>query len=564
MASNKWTLLEAALVFCIVLFAGVVRIPSLLQPIGPDQGIMSVIGEGVLNGGVPYRDYFEMASPAIFFTYALMFKIFGPIMAAIPLTDMLVSMLTTFFVFILARAVWGSKVGYVSALVFAFFSSGVRFGMHANGDIAFGTFWYLAQRETFMISLLTASFYFVLDREKDGMKFWRLVLSGFLAGLAFVYKFPAMLFFLCLLVYINAGHFFDGERKPFKSLLADNAALIAGFVVSIIPFVLFFIMKGAMEDMIDIIFKYVYSVYGQLEHSSIGILKVGLTHTIFIAVENFILWIFFITSSIYIIANKRSKDNLLMVLWALAAVMYVISHKEFFGYHYLIILPPFSILTGYGIVKALGTGYDRRYSFSGASGKAVVVFAILINLIVFTALVHMHYTKFYFYATDKISKETYYDFFDAYPKHDYSFSADYKVARYILDHTNKDDMIFTLGGIESAIHFITKRKSPSRFVYSWILFSYDHSKAKEAEGFREELLGDLKAKTPKYIITVRSLDTFRKYTNIYDFVHNNYLLEKTFPDDRFVYVYNGKGDNDYDIGPRSTRVTHSALNEKLK
>ena len=126
MASNKWTLLEAALVFCIVLFAGVVRIPSLLQPIGPDQGIMSVIGEGVLNGGVPYWDYFEMASPAIFFTYALMFKIFGPIMAAIPLTDMLVSMVTTFFVFILARDVWGSKVGYVSAQVYAFFSSGER------------------------------------------------------------------------------------------------------------------------------------------------------------------------------------------------------------------------------------------------------------------------------------------------------------------------------------------------------------------------------------------------------------------------------------------------------
>ena len=95
--SKKWTLLEIVLISSIVIFAGVMRIPSLLQPIGPDQGIMSVIGEGVLNGGVPYRDYFELASPAIFFTYALMFKIFGPIMAAIPATDMLVSMLTTFW-----------------------------------------------------------------------------------------------------------------------------------------------------------------------------------------------------------------------------------------------------------------------------------------------------------------------------------------------------------------------------------------------------------------------------------------------------------------------------------
>ncbi len=536
--THKWTLLEIVLISCIVLLAGVVRIPSLLQPIGPDQGIMAVIGEGVLNGGVPYRDYFEMASPAIFFTYALMFKIFGPIMAAIPATDMLVSMLTTFFVFMLARAVWDRKVGYAAALFFALFSSGVRLGMHANGDIAFGTFWYIAQRETFMLPLLTLSFYFVLDRGKESRKFWRLVVAGLLAGLAFVYKFPAMLFFMCLLLYVNAGFLFDKERKSFQSLLIDNTALISGFVLSLVPFIVFFTMKGAMNDMTEIIFKYVYSVYGQLEHSNIGIIKVGLTHTIFVAAENFILWIFFIVSTVYIIGNERKKESLLMVSWALAAVLYVISHKEFFGYHYLIILPPFSVLTGYGVVKAMSTSFDRRCAFTWAAGKAVVVCAILANLIVFAALIHMHYTKFYFYAADKISKETYYDFFTAYPKHDYSFSADYKVAQYIMNNTDKDDMIYTLGGIESAIHFLTKRKSPSRFIYSWILFNYDHSKVKEAEAFREELLGDLKAKTPKYIVTVRSLETFKKHAAIYTFVRNNYVLEKTFPDDRFVYVYN--------------------------
>ena len=109
-----------------------------------------------------------------------------------------------------------------------------------------------------MLPLLAGSFYFVLDRGREGMKPWRLLLSGFLAGLAFVYKFPAMLFFLCLLLYVNTGFLFKEGRKPFKNLLIDNAALISGFIVSLVPFIVFFIVKGAMNDMINIIFKYVY------------------------------------------------------------------------------------------------------------------------------------------------------------------------------------------------------------------------------------------------------------------------------------------------------------------
>lgn len=535
---NHLNIKEVVLVCLIVLFAGVVRIPSLAQPIGPDQGIMAVIGEGILNGELPYRDYFEMASPAIFFTYALMIKVFGSNMAAIPITDMLVSMLTTFIVYIVARSVWNKKTGYAGALLFALFSSGIRFGMHANGDIAFGTFWYIAQRETFMLPLTAASFYFVLNSDNEGMSLWRVFLSGFLAGLAFVYKFPAMLFFLCNMIYLNGAFFLKSDRMPLSRLAAANVVIICGFIFSLIPFILFFSMNGAVNDMVNIIFKYVYSVYGQLKHNNLWLVKTGLTHTIFLGMENFILWIFFITSSLYIIANERNEKSMLMVLWGLVSVMYVISHKEFFGYHYLVILPPFSILAGYGIIRALNTGPDLQRPFSGVPGRAFVVVTILANLVVFAAIIHMHYTKFFFYATNRISQEEYYDYFTAYPKHDYSFRADYKVAQYILDNTDKDDMIFTLGGIESAIHFMTKRKSPSRFVYSWILFSYDHSRVKEAADFREELLGDLKAKTPKYIISVRSLDTFKKYPGIYDFVQKNYVLEKTFPDDRFVYMYN--------------------------
>ncbi len=529
---------EVLTVSCIILFAFVIRIPSLTQPLGPDQGIMSVIGEGILQGKLPYKDYWEMGSPGIFFTYALMFKLFGVSMIAIPIADALVSMLTTFLIFLLANSIFDNKVGYTSALLFAFFSNGVRLGMHAGGDIAFGTFWYISQRETFMLPLIVASIYFIIEPEKGYKTSWRLVLSGFLAGLTFVYKFPGILILICLLLYINIAFPLSKGQKPFMVLLKQNFMLILGFILSLIPFVIFFSAKGLLTEMNDIIFKYVYSVYGQLGHNYLGVIKTGLSRTYFIAMEHFILWLFFITSSVFIIANERIKEHFLVIAWAVASILFVIAHREFFGYHYLLVLPPFSILAGYGIIKALGPRFNLRQIFTVELGKAFIIFALLANLLFFTTLNYMHYTKFYYYITGKISKESYYNFFNAYPKHDYSFPTDYKVAQYIKSHTKSNDFIYALGGIESVIYFLSKRKSPSRFIFSWIIFSDSHGRVKQCEEYRQELLADLKKKRPKYIITVRSLETFKNFVDIYDFIKNEYVLEKIFPDDRFVYVYN--------------------------
>ncbi|KPK00263.1 MAG: hypothetical protein AMK71_08540 [Nitrospira bacterium SG8_35_4] len=535
--AERVSIKEIVFVLCIILFAGVIRIPSLTQPIGPDQGIMTVIGEGILHGKIPYRDFWEMASPAIFFTYALMFKVFGHSMAAIPLTDTLVSMFTTFLVFMLARLIWGRKAGYISALFFALFSSGVRLGMHAGGDIAFGTFWYIAQRETFMLPLVTGSLYFVICSERREKKLWSLIVSGFLAGLSFVYKFPALVMFACILFYLNWNILSGKAAKPVQTILKKNIALLSGFMFALIPFVVFFHVRGALPEMINVIFKYVYSVYGHTKHDLLTTISLGLRRTLFFGQENFILWVFFFTSSIYIAINDRRKENVLMALWGAASVMYVISHREFFGYHFLMIMPSFSVLAGYGIARAMKSNFSFRNVFSGEMEKTFIVIAVLLNIFIFATLVHAHYTKFYFYATDKITKEQYYDFFTAYPEHDYSFPASYKISQYLAKNTGPDDMIFVLGGIESVVYFLSQRESPSRFIFSWIIFSESHGRVKQAEEYREELLNDLSAKIPKYIAIVHPLETFREFQGIYQFIHDNYVLEKTFPDDRFIYVH---------------------------
>jgi hypothetical protein len=316
-----------------------------------------------------------------------------------------------------------------------------------------------------------------------------------------------------------------------------NIIIGIGFIAALIPFVIFFITKGAFNEMIDVIFRYVFSVYGQIEHNYLATLKRGVFHTFFIAEENFILWFFFIASSIYIITVDRIKENVFIVIWAAASFLFVISHREFFGYHYLVILPPFSILAGYGIANALGPQFNLKKIFTQDFQKAFILFALLVNLFFFAAINHMYYTKFFYYATGKISKEEYYAFFSAYPKHDYSFYSDYLVAQYIKEKTNDHDMIYIMGGIESVIHLLTGRDSPSRFIFSSIIFSESHGRVLQAEAYRNELLQDLKDKKPKYIISIRPIESFKKFQGIYNYLQNHYIFDKEFPDDRFVYIF---------------------------
>jgi hypothetical protein len=530
------SLREKLLTVGIVVFAGAIRAPSLIQPLGPDQGIMSVIGIGILKGKLPYRDLWEMASPAIFYTYAAMFKLFGRSMSAIPITDILMSMLTTWLIYLVAARLWDRRAGWLSAGLFAVFANGARLGMHAGGDVAFGTFWYVAQRETFMLSLLTASILMALQSGRRERAFWRLFLAGFLGGLAFLFKFPSIFVFAAIVLYLNQEAFDHRKRKSIKALLIKNALLLSGFLLALAPAVVLFASKGALTEMTDVVFGYVTSVYGHARLDMLSLAKLALSRTIFLASEQFMLWVVGTASVLYIVCNHRSRENLFVVFWAGGAFLYLVSHMEFLGYHYLMILPPLCVLTGYGLNIIFAADRNLWGMMRDKPVKIIVLLAFIANLFVYVTLVHAHYTKFYFYLTKKITLDQYYDFFTAYPKHDYSFPADYKVSRYIRAHTGPGDKIYSLGGIESVIYFLTDRDSPSRFIYSWMLFSYAHSQAPQSEAYRSELLADLRKDAPALIVTVRPLLWFRAFPGLFDYVNERYQLVESFPDDRYVYA----------------------------
>src|ERR687889_2081724 len=48
----------------------ILRLPSLTQPMGPDQALYAYVGERILHGELPYRDAWDQKPPGIHYVYA--------------------------------------------------------------------------------------------------------------------------------------------------------------------------------------------------------------------------------------------------------------------------------------------------------------------------------------------------------------------------------------------------------------------------------------------------------------------------------------------------------------
>ncbi len=80
--TRAWLLAGLAAVFMQAL-------PNLRYPIGEDHATFCMIGQGILEGKLPYRDLWDIKPPGIYYVYALIVKIFGPVMWCLGVVDIL-------------------------------------------------------------------------------------------------------------------------------------------------------------------------------------------------------------------------------------------------------------------------------------------------------------------------------------------------------------------------------------------------------------------------------------------------------------------------------------------
>jgi hypothetical protein len=93
------------------------RLPSLVQPAGGDQGLYAYAGQRMLAGDVMYRDMWDQKPPAIAFTYALLLRVW-PHQSMVAGADLVVAATVASLLIVLGRRRYGVNVGYGAAALF--------------------------------------------------------------------------------------------------------------------------------------------------------------------------------------------------------------------------------------------------------------------------------------------------------------------------------------------------------------------------------------------------------------------------------------------------------------
>src|SRR6266540_3778968 len=170
----------------------IVRLPSLVQPMGPDQGLYAYVGDRILHGELAYRDAWDQKPPGIHYVYAGLRSISSRDVV-VPAADLAAATLVAALVWVIGARLGGPVAGGVSAVVFLLLSD-PSFARYGGVRVR-------AQAETFIGLAVTAALTLALGAKgangaNGANGAIRLMAVGLLLGAAFALKYNAGLYVL--------------------------------------------------------------------------------------------------------------------------------------------------------------------------------------------------------------------------------------------------------------------------------------------------------------------------------------------------------------------------------
>ncbi len=505
-----------------------------------DNSMFLYMGEGIINGDVPYRDNFDMKSPGIFFIYAFIAKVFGYTIRGVYFFDLLWALITSLAVWKLTKYLFGSRVGLIAGFLYGFLY------------FTYGNVWYYGQAEAFSNLPIILGIYFLFlaqDRGKNAFFFF----SGLFLGIAFLIKFPLILgiIFLLLFVFLKEGEIIRTKEKAISFFM-----FLFGFFILFIPVMFYFIFHNVLSKMIYTLFVYtpqyaqsMNSVYaGFLEKITFSLGEIFKFIVVYIApAAVFSLFgIFGIFSNNF--TNKETGDGfhikqnrkLFLCGWYVLCFLNVVIQRKFFEHHWIPVYVPLSIVSSLGMIYFFKNFKKHKKLF------IVISFCTFIFSIIFFIRVNCFYKDSVNYLLGKMPRTLYFSRFGRFPsKYDFSPNTNEVLAGYIKQNTQAEDFIY-IWGTHPEIYVLSNRRSASKFLMAHQLYcSWAPSK------WREDFLRELNKKIPRLFIVTKgdffpevsgvlkdSWQQLKEFRQLNSFLADNYFLVKEI--DMFS-VYKRKG-----------------------
>jgi hypothetical protein len=457
----------------------IVRLPSLVQPMGPDQGLYAYVGDRILHGDLAYRDAWDQKPPGIHYVYAAL-RAVTPRDLVVPAADLIAAALVAWLLWIVGGRLGGPIAGGVSAAIFLLLSD-PSFARYGGVRVR-------AQCETFIALAVAGAVALALARGARGAQgaqgALRLVAAGLLLGAVFALKYNAGLYAaVVLLATAVAG----------GVALIDVVWIAAGAIV--IPSVLagVFWRGGAWGDLYQATIAYNLRYSGETYASRWDMLSYLLRFPVEHARVDALWFVGGLGCVMLLVAGVRNRVAWLPVAWVAAACLSIaINGSRGLPQYFLQAAPALALAAGVGFTHVLAPA-PRILRW-----LVVVVLAYGVWRVDDFPKLAANVAHDLAYVTGRIDRRTHLARYGGQRDVDkYSALDNQDLGAFFAGHTTPDDTVYVFG-YSSGAYVYAERRSASRFFWSRPVI-LDFNRENPRYGVAG-LLTDLQQSRPAFVV----------------------------------------------------------------
>jgi 4-amino-4-deoxy-L-arabinose transferase-like glycosyltransferase len=317
-----------SIIFFLFLFTTLVRFPFLFQAnLDWDEATYIIMGQSLLDGNLPYIQYWEIKPPLAFLPYAFFIWFFGHSIIGIRLGAALCVLISGYIIYLIGNHLWGKLTGFLAAIIFIFFSSRLYGQPLMPESIA-------CIPVTIALALITM--------REDGSQ------TSFLVGLAISIATLVRLNFAYLALFIGGFYFIGSCIKPnypIRNLIFYILGGIIPALLVIFPYVIYGHWKIFLDSAIITPWQ-----YANAQHSTAQPIHLV---ELFFTIRNVLLCIGIIGGIIVMIKKwglytKGQKHGIsLLCVFLMAVIISILSGGIIFSHHLLQLWPFIALLSGY-------------------------------------------------------------------------------------------------------------------------------------------------------------------------------------------------------------------------
>jgi hypothetical protein len=483
------------LIWSVLIFTGILycmlSIIHIFYPFNGDQALFNLFGESIDNNGIPYKDFWDIKQPGIFYFYYLGGKLLSFTEEGIHIFEALYWLFFSIVTIIYFRKSKLLNQNYLNILL-PLFTVGSYYIMAGSPD--------LTQVEI-LVSLPLAFSIFIMEYYLKTNKIFPYFLLGVLLSIVLFYK----LLFLLIIGLLAVIHFIEIIKtpgmKPGNLILKKILPALAGFTILPVFFILYSIHNGVLEKEIYTFFVLPPKLVNELPNlKGPGIfISSGLRF-----VKKFFPIIVLAIPGIFMHSANQRPLVIKLIIWLVAGALVIFLQKtSYWDYQYQLLIFPLGILSVIGIDSIL-TKYSR-YKITLAG----VFFIILMPFLFYTLK-----KSWFFYKYNPLHTENRLAYKDHYMKKYLSLKEDIKFA----DSIEQKDEIYIIGN--PLYYYFSKRPQPVSY-NGWSLEFY-------LDEQYNELTKQLNTALPEYIlISTPDIKVIQVRAMILKtFLDNNYSLFK--------------------------------------